>query len=182
MSRMQTRALDDFSPEEFELARRLFSRGHGVQAISVRLERSSLAVAEWVRDVERGPVQRRMAEPWEIECARRMRAEGVSTHAIAREMRRSPGTVAYWVRDLPKPVRGGSGVSDRRKREQRERQVARNEAQEGKRLLALELYQAGQLSRGAIGRQVGADVSTVTKWVVAAGLELRTLTSRRRPA
>ncbi|MFD7835609.1 hypothetical protein [Streptomyces sp. NPDC059761] len=183
MSQSNPRALDDFDPEEFELARRLFRNGHGVISISVRLARSREAIAHWVEGLEQGTLQRRVAEPWEIETARRMRMQGVSAHAIAREMHRSPGTVAYWVRDLPKPVQEGLPRYKRMKQEQHARRLARDKARAEKQIRALELYRAGGMSRGEIGREIGVGVTTVTQWVLAAGLELRTCdswSSRRR--
>lgn len=175
MSKQQPCARDEFTAEEFEQARRMYAAGHGVVAISVCLERSRKAVAQWVVGLERGALQKRGGEPWEIEAARRMRSEGARLYDIAREMRRSPGTVAYWIRDLPQPVR----ASCTRREQQHARRLEADRVRDEKRQRALELYRSGELSRGAIGRQVGVGVSTVTAWVTEAGLELRAFPSTK---
>lgn len=179
MSKAEPRKVDEYEPHEYEMARRMYQKGYGLGLIAVVLERSPKHVRVWVQDLERGPRQRRPAEPWEIEGARKMRAAGASVQAIARKLKRSTETVGYWVRDLPKPAQPKVAPYKARAREARARREAKDRARAEKKARVLALYKEGEMSRRAIGREVGVSVSTVTEWVVEAGLELRTFSSRK---
>jgi transposase-like protein len=179
MSKAQPRKVDEYEPEEYATARRMYARGYGVGSISVKLERSPKHIRHWVRDVKQGPRQRRRPEPWEIEAARKMRKAGVSIQVIAREFGRSTSTVSYWVRDLPKPAQPEVAPYKVKAQQAQARREERERVRAEKRQRALELYQAGTMSRRAIGREVGISVSTITAWVDEAGLELRVFSSRK---
>jgi uncharacterized protein YjcR len=179
MSKAQPRKVDEYEPEEYEMARRMYAKGYGVGSISVKLERSPKHIRHWVKDVEQGPRQRRPPEPWEIEAARKMRTDGVSVQVIARQFSRSTSTVRHWVRDLPKPVHPEVAPYKVKAQQAQARREERDRVRAEKQARALALYREGRMSRRAIGREVGASVSTVTAWVDDAGMELRVFSSRK---